>query len=58
MRALVIPSFMHEYDKDLLRKVHEISVLRSLIKEANLKGKYILAVGPSSINLIAKTLGL
>ena len=57
-RALIIPSFTHDYNKYLVEKLYNISLLRSKIKEFHVKKKILMAIGPSSINLLNKTLDL
>ncbi|CDW83217.1 UNKNOWN [Stylonychia lemnae] len=57
-RALIIPSFTHEYNKYLLEQVYNVPLIRSIIKEFHMQQRYILAVGPTSIQLINKTLDL
>jgi hypothetical protein len=58
VRALVIPSYMHEYDRKLMLKIYENPLIRSFVKEASVKDKYLMAVGPSSINLVGKCLNI
>lgn len=57
-KALIIPSFTPHYHKHLVGSVYNVPVIRSTIKEFHLKQKYIMALGPSSINLLVKTLDL
>ena len=55
-KALIIPSFSEDYDKDLVKDVQNVPEIRSVIKEFNIRGKYIFAVGPTAINLVGRVL--
>ncbi len=58
-KALILPSFVHAYDRELvLNTVYNVASIRSTIMEFNAKSKFIVAIGPSSINLVAKILGI
>ena len=55
-QALIIPPFMSSYDTTLLNKVYQLSLIRSTIQEFHLRKRYLIAIGPSSINLVGKAL--
>jgi enhancing lycopene biosynthesis protein 2 len=58
-KALIIPSFIQGgYDKRVVEDLYNIPALRSAIKEFNVQQKYIVPIGPSAINLVAKCLGV
>ena len=57
-KALLIPSFSLHYSKQLVDNLSAHSILRSTIKEFNVKKKMIVALGPSSINLVIKCIDL
>ena len=57
-QALIIPSFLHQYDKRFVEEVYNLAVIRSIIKEFNIQKKIIVPIGPSAINLVGKSLGL
>ena len=56
-KALIIPSFSDHYDKKIVDLIYNMPVVRSAIKEFNVKNKYIVPIGPTAINLVAKCLG-
>lgn len=58
LKALIIPSFSDDYDKDLVRDVENVPEIRSVIKEFFIRDKMIFAVGPNAINLVARVLEL
>ena len=58
LKALIIPSFSEDYDKALVQDVQNVPELRSVIKEFHISKKYILAVGPTAINLVGRVLEL
>lgn len=55
-KALIIPSFLHSYNKYKVDLVYKNALVRSIIKEFHLKQKHFMLFGPSSINLAAKSL--
>jgi hypothetical protein len=57
-KALIIPSFSDDYNKALVQDVQNVPEIRSVIKDFNIRGKYIFAVGPSAINLVGRVLDL
>jgi enhancing lycopene biosynthesis protein 2 len=56
LQALIIPPFSHLYSKSLVEDLHNIAVVRSIIKEFHLRKKYIVPIGPTAINLVGKSL--
>jgi hypothetical protein len=57
-QALIIPSFVDPYDRNIVEDLYNYPLLRSLIKEFNLNKKFLVPVGTSAINLTGKCLGL
>jgi hypothetical protein len=57
LKALIIPSFSEIYDKRLVEAVYNVPEIRDVIKEFNLKKKFLMPIGPSAINLVAKSIG-
>ena len=58
LKALIIPSFSDDYDKVLVRRVQNIPEIRSVIKDFHINKKYIMAIGPTAINLVGRVLDI
>ena len=57
-QALIIPSFVDPYNKQIVADLYNSPLVRSLIKEFNLTSRYVVPVGTSAINLVGKCLEL
>eukprot|EP00347_Sterkiella_histriomuscorum_P023896 403333011 len=57
-KALIIPSFCFGYNRAIMNQAYHLALLRSTIKEFHVKQKFIIALGPTSINLVSKVLGI
>jgi hypothetical protein len=55
-KALIIPSFCYGYNKVIMNRAYDLPIIRSAIKEFHMQEKIIVALGPTSVNLVAKCL--
>jgi len=58
LKALIIPSFVQNYDEQLVQAIANVPEIRDCIKECNMKKKFIMPIGASAISLVGKSLNL
>ena len=58
LKALIIPSFVQNYDEQLVKAIANVPEIRDCIKECNMKKKFIMPIGASAISLVGKSLNL